>query len=67
MARQNNRGHVAPRLSVYNSSAQRSRGRKATVPIYKVLAWPVCEPNSRPTSTEADARTTKPHVVLGYQ
>jgi len=62
MARQNNRGHVAPWLSVYNSSAQRSRGRKATVPIYKVLAWPVYEPNSRPTSTPKRTHVQRSHM-----
>jgi len=47
--------HVVAAGSHYN----RAPGKKATVPTYK-LARPGRESNSRPTSTEADAPTTRP-------
>ena len=37
-------------------------GKRATVPIYKVLVTPSQESNSRPTRTEADALTTRPRA-----
>jgi len=38
-----------------NSSGHREHGKKAAVPIYKVLARPGRESTSRPTSPDADA------------
>ena len=43
-------------------SIHRALGKKATVPIYKVLVRPDRESNSRPTSTAADALTTRPQA-----
>ena len=48
-----------------SSSVHRPSGKKAAVPIYKVLVRPGWESNSRPTSTEADALTTRPRAVKG--
>jgi len=46
-------------------STHRAPGKKATVPIYKVLVKPGRElSNSRPTSTEAEAHTTRPQAGL---
>ena len=47
-----------------SSSAHRAPGKKAAVPIYKFLVSPGRETNSRPTSTEADALTTRPRAGL---
>jgi len=41
-----------------SSSVHRAPGKKATVPIDKVLVRPGQESNSRPTSTEADTLAT---------
>ena len=73
----NYNGLVAPRLTLYDvrfvlcsgcvpcsSSAHRGPGKKAAVPIYKVLARPGQESNSGHTSTEADALTTRPRAGL---
>jgi len=75
LALYNYSGLEAPRLSLYNvwcvlgvfpaalpHTVRRAPGKKATVPIYKVLARPGRESNSRPTSTEADALTTTPQA-----
>jgi len=75
LALYNYNGLVAPRLSLYNfwfvlcsgcvpcsSSAYRAPDKKAAVPIYKVLVRPRHESISRPTSTEADALTTRPRA-----
>jgi len=43
-----------------SSSVYRTPGKKAAVPICKVLIRPGWESNSRPTSTEVDALTTRP-------
>ena len=45
-----------------SSSAHRVPGKKAAVPIYKVLVRPGQETNSRPTSSEGDALTTRPRA-----
>jgi len=45
-----------------SSSVHRAPGKKATVPIYKVLVRPGQVSTSRPTSTEADALTTTPRA-----
>ena len=45
-----------------SSFARRAPGKKATVPMYKVLVRPGGESNSRPTSTEADALTNRPRT-----
>jgi len=42
----------------YSSSAHRAPGKKATVPIYKVLVIPGQESNARPTTAQEDALTT---------
>ena len=49
----------------YSSSTHRAPGKKATVPIYKVLVRPGRESNSRPTSTEVDALTTRTQASPG--
>ena len=53
---------LATPCSVLCSSVHRAPGKKATVPIYKVLVRPGQESTSRPTSTEADALTTTPRA-----
>ena len=45
-----------------SSSVHRASDKKAAVPTYKVLVRPGRESNSRPTSTEADALTTRPRA-----
>ena len=45
-----------------SSSVHRAPGKKATVPICKVLVRPGRESNFRPTSIEADALTTRPRA-----
>jgi len=47
-----------------SSSVHRAHGKKATIPIYKVLVRPGRKANSRPTSTEADALTARPRAGL---
>jgi len=49
-----------------SSSAHRAPGKKAVVPIYKVLVRRGRETNSRPTNTEADALTTRPRACYRY-
>jgi len=45
-----------------SSSAHRAPGKKAAVPIYKLMVRLGRKSNSRPTSTEADALTTRPRA-----
>ena len=46
------------------SSTHRVPGKKATVPVYKVLARPGREANSPPTNTKADVLTSRPRAGL---
>ena len=42
-------------------------GKKATIPLYKVLVRPGRESNSRNASTEANALTTRPRVQVAFE